>query len=647
MDKKTIIGFLLIAVIIIGFSLLNKPSKEEVAQQRRYNDSIALVQQARIQAEVAAREASAALTAANNSSAEIDEAERTKKLNDAFGAFGVSAVKNTGSEQFYTLENELLRVKLDTKGGRIYSAELKNYMAQDSMPLFLFDGEESLMNFTLITSNNRIVNTKDLYFEPVSGIKTGADGEQTFTLRLNTNENAHLDFVYTLPADDYMLSFNIVPYNINSVLPLGTNSLEMQWASKIRQQEKGRKFEERYAAINYKFAADNDVEKMSESKNDSQRLTNRVKWIAFKDQFFSSILIADDAITTTNLTSRIEGERSGYLKTYTADMVIPFDPTGKEPTSFRMYLGPNHYKTLSSYDKGEDANDKLYLRKVVPLGWGIFGWVNRFFIIPMFNFFSSFIGNMGLIILLMTIVVKIVIFPMTYKSYMSSAKMRVLKPEIDEINARIPAEKAAERQKATMDLYSKVGVSPMSGCLPMLLQMPILIAMFSFFPAAIELRQESFLWAKDLSTYDAIISWNFNIPIISNLLGNHISLFCVLMTITTFVSNKLNAATQTAAAGDQMQMMKWMMNLMPLMFFFMFNNYASGLTYYYFLSTLISVVQTYVIRATVNEEKLLAELHAKGKAKKNNPKKKSSFMERLEKMQREQQKAIQQQNKRK
>lgn len=642
MDKNTIIGFLLIALIIIGFALMNRPSEEQIARQRqqRYNDSIALVQQARIEAETAIREANDALATASE---ETNGEELQTKMNDAFGAFSPAAA---GEEVFYTIENELVRIVLSSKGGRVYSAELKNYRAHDGLPLFLFDGGESMMNFTLLTKNDRIVNTKDMYFEALELISDEA-GNQTFALRLNTTEDAsYIDFVYTLPANDYMLDFSIVPQNINKVMPVGTNVLEMQWASKLRQQEKGRKFEERYASLQYRFASDTGVEKMSESKNDSRRLNNRIKWIAFKDQFFSSILIADDAIVSANLTSRMEAEGSGYLKSYSADMVIPFDALGGQSTDFKMYLGPNQYKILSSYDK-EENEDKLYLRKIVPLGWGIFGWVNRFFVIPMFNFFSRFIGNFGIIILLMTIVVKIVIFPMTYKSYMSSAKMRVLKPEIDEINARIPADKAMERQQATMKLYSKVGVSPMSGCLPMLLQMPILIAMFSFFPSAIELRQESFLWAKDLSTYDAIISWNAYIPIISKLFGNHISLFCLLMTITTVISNKLNMATQAAAAGDQMKMMKWMMNLMPIMFFFMFNNYASGLTFYYFLSTLISVAQTYIIRATVNEEKLLAQLHAKGNAKKDSPKKKSSFMERIEKMQREQQKAMQQQNKNK
>lgn len=638
MDKNTTIGFLLIALIIIGFALINKPSEEEIARQRHYNDSIALVQQQRMAAEAARQEANAALQAPPQG---LDSASLQAKLADAFGAFSPAA---TGTDTCYVLENEVLRVALSAQGGRIYSAELKNFRTHDSLPLFLFEGKESMMNFTLITSNNRIVNTKDMFFTPVSAPQTDADGNQTLALRLGTSvPDAYIDFVYTLPKDDYMLHFDIVPVNISRVIPAGTNSLEMQWASKLRQQEKGRKFEERYAALNYRFASEKDVEMLNAAKNDSRRLNNRIKWIAFKDQFFSSILIADDEIVSANLTSSIEPEHSGYLKDYSANMIIPFDALDGTPTGFRFFLGPNHHQTLASYDKGIDKEDKLYLRKIIPLGW--FGFVNRYFIIPMFNFFRSFIGNMGIIILLMTLVVKIIIFPMTYKSYMSSAKMRVLKPEIDEINARIPADKPAERQQAMMKLYNKVGISPMSGCLPLLLQMPILIAMFGFFPTAIELRQESFLWAKDLSTYDAIISWKAHIPLISSIFDNHISLFCVLMTVTTFLSNKLNTATQAAAGGDQMKMMQWMMNLMPIMFFFIFNNYASGLTYYYFLSTLISTIQMYAIRATVDEEKLLAQLRAKGNAREKNPKKKNSFMERLEKAQREQLKAMQQQQK--
>jgi len=288
---------------------------------------------------------------------------------------------------------------------------------------------------------------------------------------------------------------------------------------------------------------------------------------------------------------------------------------------------------LSAYDKGLKGDDKLSLRSLIPLGWGIFGWVNRFLIIPMFNLFSRFISNFGIIILLMTVVIKLGLYPLTYKSYISSAKMRVLKPEIDEINARIPAEKAAERQKATMELYSKVGVSPMSGCLPVLLQMPILFAMFSFFPAAIELRQESFLWANDLSSYDAIISWGGNIPLVTEYFGNHISLFTLLMTIATLISTKLNMTNTATQDQPGAGMMKWMMYLMPIMFMFMFNNYASGLSYYYFVSTLISIIQTYAIRASVDEKKLLAQLHAKRNSNAKKPVKKSGFMDRLEKMQ--------------
>jgi YidC/Oxa1 family membrane protein insertase len=318
-------------------------------------------------------------------------------------------------------------------------------------------------------------------------------------------------------------------------------------------------------------------------------------------------------------------------------MTVPFDPTGKTPTTFRFFFGPNQYKILSAIDNGSKAGSDLQLNKLIPLGWGIFGWVNRFAIIPMFNFFSMFMSNFGLIILLMTVVIKLVLFPLTYKSYISSAKMRVLKPEIDEINAKIPADKAAERQKATMDLYGKVGVSPMSGCLPTLLQMPILFAMFSFFPASIELRQQSFLWATDLSAYDSIMKLPFTVPFG---FGNHISLFCLLMTATNIVFTKLNMAN--TPTNDQMGggMMKWMMYLMPLMFLFMFNNYASGLSYYYFISTLISIGQTYAIRATVDEKKMLEELHAKRSINAKKPAKKSGFMSRLEKMQQEQQKAI-------
>jgi len=631
MDKNTILGFVLIALIVIGFSQLNKPSQKDLAV-KRYNDSIALVEQNK--AELAGKVSKG--TVAKDSLAVNDSTSKVKTA-DIFGDFSASAEKN---EKFYTIENDLVKITLSNKGGRVYSVQLKKYSKRDSLnhslPLILFDAKESSTGFTFVTNNNRVLNSSNLYFEPVSGITKDAKGNQTLILRLKTTGNAYLDFAYTLPPKSYMVSFGLKANSMNTVMPAGTNSLDMQWSSKIRQQEKGRKFEDRYSSIQYKYVAD-DVEKLSESKTEEKKLTNKVKWIAFKDQFFSSILIADDAMNSISLKSTLENENSGYLKDYTSEITVPFDPTGKIPTTFRFFFGPNQYKILSAIDNGTKADSDLQLNKLIPLGWGIFGWVNRFAIIPMFNFFSTFMSNFGLIILLMTVVIKLVLFPLTYKSYISSAKMRVLKPEIDEINAKIPADKAAERQKATMDLYGKVGVSPMSGCLPTLLQMPILFAMFSFFPASIELRQQSFLWATDLSAYDSIMTLPFTVPFG---FGNHISLFCLLMTATNIVFTKLNMAN--TPTNDQMGggMMKWMMYLMPLMFLFMFNNYASGLSYYYFISTLISIGQTYAIRATVDEKKMLEELHAKRSINAKKPAKKSGFMSRLEKMQQEQQKAI-------
>jgi len=632
MDKNTILGFVLIALIILGFSQLNKKSDKEIASEKRYSDSIAFVEQNKT-----ALSGKVATGAVSKDSTAVKDTTNKVNGTDAFGDFSVAS---KGTEKFYTLENELVKITLSNKGGRIYSVQLKKYNKRDTLnkalPLILFNDKESSMGFTLVTNNNRVINSADLYFEPASGITKDANGNQTLILRLKTTGKAYLDFAYTLPAKDYLVSFGLKANEMNTVMPAGINSLDMQWFSKIRQQEKGRKFEDRYSSLNYKYVADNN-EKLSESKNDEKKLTNKVKWIAFKDQFFSSILIADDAMNSTTLKSTLEAENSGYLKDYTAEMSVPFDPTGKTPTTFRFFFGPNQYKILSAIKSNVKDDAGLQLNQLIPLGWGIFGWVNRFGIIPMFNFFSMFMSNFGLIILLMTVVIKLVLFPLTYKSYISSAKMRVLKPEIDEINARIPADKAAERQKATMDLYGKVGVSPMSGCLPSLLQMPILFAMFSFFPAAIELRQQSFLWATDLSAYDSIYTLPFTVPFG---FGNHISLFCLLMTATNIVFTKLNMAN--TPTNDQMGggMMKWMMYLMPLMFLFMFNNYASGLSYYYFIATLISIGQTYAIRATVDEKKMLADLHAKRKLNINKPAKKSGFMSRLEKMQQEQQKAV-------
>ncbi|HKL96126.1 MAG TPA: membrane protein insertase YidC [Paludibacteraceae bacterium] len=619
MDKNSIFGIVLILAIILGFNWFTQPTAEEKAAKEHYRDSIAMVEESNRLAEKALE----VQTAQEPVVAETPEYSPTA----LYGDFANSA---EGTEEFVTLENDLLKLVFTNKGGRIYSAQLKNYQTHDSLPLILFEGKESELDFTLLTRNNRVLNTKELFFVPQKQVADTS--AQTMVMRLSINSDSYIDFTYTLPKDDYMVHFDIQAHNMMNYLDPTMNALQMKWSQRVRQQEKGRKFESRYATLNFRYAAD-DMEKLSESKDDAQKPTGKVRWIAFKDQFFSTVFIAENSFTSTALESVVESETSGYLKNYKAETAVTFDPRGAESSKFRIFLGPNHYKTLSHYDKDVASDQKLRLQELIPLGWSLFRWVSSLLIIPMFNFFGSFIGNYGLIILLMTFVIKLILLPFTYKSYMSTAKMRVLKPQIDEINAKIPADKAMERQQATMALYKRVGVSPMSGCLPMLLQMPILFAMFAFFPSAIELRQESFLWAADLSSYDAIFSWDVYIPLISPYFGNHISLFCLLMTITNVIYTKLNMANQMG--GQQMAAMKWMMYLMPFMFMFMFNDYASGLSYYYFISLLITIGQTYLFRLFVNEEKVLKKLEAK----KQKPAKKSGFMARLEEAQRQQQKA--------
>lgn len=624
MDKNTIIGFVLIGLILIGYSWYIRPSAEEQAAAKHRRDSIAAVQEAE------------RLAVMLEAEIEQKKVEQNATKTDNTAIYGDFAAAAEGTEQFTTLENNLLQLTLSNKGGRVYAARLKNYVTCDSLPLYLFDGDDSRLGFTLLTSNHRVINTQELYFTPITV------DSQTVVMRLAVNDESYIDFTYTLAPDDYMLHFDIAAHNMAPYLNPQMSSIEMKWEQDIRQQERSRKFESRYTTLNYRYAGD-DMEQLSESKDDIEKTSGKVRWIAFKDQFFSTIFIADNPFISPTLQSSIIDKRPGYLKHYCAETSVAFDPKGAEPTRFRLFMGPNQYKVLRSYDDNiENSDDRLRLEKIIPLGWAIFRWVSEWFVIPLFNFLNRYISNFGIIILLMTIIVKIVLLPFTYKSYISTAKMRVLKPQIDEITAKYPPEKAMERQQATMALYNKVGVSPMSGCLPMLLQMPILFAMFAFFPTAIELRQQSFLWAHDLSSYDAIVSWNVYIPFITPYFGNHISLFCLLMTITNIIYTKINMSSQ-AGAADQMKVMKWMMYLMPLMFLFIFNDYASGLSYYYFISLLFTILQTYIFRLCVDEKKLLAKLEAK----KTKPAKKSSFLARLEAAQREQMRAMQQQQKKK
>ena len=621
MDKNTWIGFLLIAAIIVGFTMLNRPSKEELAERQRIQDSISLVRMAEAEAQRIADELT--LQQAESQAAQPEnKQEQEQRVKDFYGSFAPSA---QGEEQWVTLENEHLKVVLSTHGGTIERAELKEYHASgDSInPLCLFRGNESKMSFTLITANNRILQTENMYFLPVEQ----AEPNKAVLRMLTTSPDSWLDFVYEL-SDNYMLHFAIEPHNMQTELAQNVNSLEMQWSQLIPQQEQGRKFEERYAQLQYMLTG-GDIEKLSESKDDTEKESARVRWIGYKDQFFSTVLIADDAFMSSEFRSTLQGKQSGYIKEYSTHTSVAFDINGRTPTGMRYYLGPNHYHTLKAYDEGVEKEDRLYLNKLVPLGWKIVSWINTALVIPMFDLFTGWGLHIGIVILLMTIVIKLIILPFVFVSYKSSAKMRALKPQIDAINEKYPAEKMQERQQATMQLYQQAGVNPMSGCLPMLFQFPVLMAMFWFLPTAIELRGKSFLWAPDLSTYDAVFHWSYNIP----LLGDHLSLFCLLMTICNIGYTIITMQSQ--ATDPNMKFMKYMMYAMPIMFLFIFNDYAAGLSYYYLVSLFITILQTMIFRWTLDDKKMLAEMEANKKKKAGKPK--SGFMERLEKMQREQQ----------
>ena len=613
MDKNTIIGFLLIAALLFGYSWLNQPSQEELAQSR-YNDSIAYVQ---------AQEMKNLLSTEQESTEEVsDSAVFDAKIKSKYGVFSNAS---QGVSEKITLSNNLLDLQFDTKGGMLSKATLKEYSRYDSLPVVLFDETDNKLGF-IFKPSGRVISTNDLYFVPQQ------TSDSTLLMTLFSDEGSTFTLKYTLPSDSYMLDVQIEQDGMENVLPKNITNLDFTWEQKLRSQEKGRMFEERNSSLYYKRSGA-EVDKLSETGEDSENIQLGIKWIGFKNQFFSSVLIADNRFNGAQLYSQaIEVEKdSAYLKSYKAETSFDYNPLNPEGPSFKMFLGPNLYPLLKSYDSGVEEENELNLDELIPLGWSLFRWINTWIVIPVFTFLGKYIDNYGLIILLLTIIIKIIILPMTYKSYMSTAKIRVLKPQIDEINAKYPGnEKALERQRATMELYSKAGASPMSGCLPMLLQMPILIAMFAFFPSSIELRGESFLWADDLSAYDAIFTWDANIPIISWIFGNHLSLFCLLMTVTNIIYTKINMDSQ--ASGAQMPGMKWMMYLMPLMFLVFFNNYAAGLSYYYFVSLLITILQTYAFRKFIDEEKVLAKL----KENQKKPRKKSGFMARLEEAQKRQ-----------
>ena len=609
MDKNTLVGFALIGAVLIGFSIYNRPSQEEMERAQRYQDSIqaiALQEAAKLEAEAAAQSAQA-LTLDSTSL--------------FFGA-------NQGTEQFTTLENNLVKVTFSNKGGRVVSATLKDYNNQQGEPLTLFNEEESAMNFAFEGKNENIL-TEDLFFQPMNVT------DSTVTMRLQTTGAGYIDFAYRLLPETYMVDFNVRAQGMQNFFPAALKTVNIDWFQRARQQEKGFDFEQRYTSLTYK-PVDDGSDYLSEMSDDKETFEEPMQWIAFKNQFFSSVLIANQNFEDVTLESTLQKEGSGYMKDYNADMTTFFDPTGKKATELQMYLGPNHFKTLlATNDLVINQDEDPELEDLVYLGWPLVREINRWFTINLFDWLSGWGLNMGLVLLLMTIIVKAIVYPATYKSYMSSAKMRVLKPYIQKINEKYPKqEDALKKQQETMQLYSEYGVSPMGGCLPMLIQMPVFMALFFFVPNAIELRQESFLWAPDLSTYDDVINWGVNIP----LLGDHLSLFCLLFSVTNIL-NTWYMMKQQDTGQQQMPGMKIMMYLMPVMFIFIFNSYSSGLNYYYFISGLIGILTTIILRKTTNEPKLLAILEAnkaKIKQQKVNKGTQGGLMAKLEALQKEQ-----------
>ncbi|WP_289055338.1 membrane protein insertase YidC [Carboxylicivirga marina] len=604
MDRNSITGIVLITVILGFFWWINKPSEEQQAEQQRRRDSIALVEKVRLEAEAQAD--AARKVEAEQEVVEKDPATIAAEKASKYGFFASAA---DGQQSFVTLENNLIKMKISTKGARIYSVELKEYNNHEGNPVVLMHGDQNKFGF-YFTHSNRNFHTNNLYFDVASTSSDKAD----FVVNA---EEGQMTFSYTLPDNSYMADFNITTRNMASIMSTNTGSLGIEWSMRMDAQEKAPDFERQRSGVYFKYDQE-DVDHINAASSDSEKLSTKVQWVAFKDQFFSSVFISKDNFLSGEVSTEAPEEKSDELIMNAKALVnVPY--SGNDNLAFQFYFGPNDFKTLKPFE------EEYQLRKLVYLGWGPLRIINLG-VIEVFHFFEGFISNYGLIILLLTILIKLLLFPLTYKSYVSTAKMKVLKPQIEEINNKIPKDKAMERQQATMALYRKAGVNPMGGCLPMLLQMPILFAMFQFFPASIELRGEAFLWADDLSSYDSIFQLPFEIPFY----GDHVSLFCLLMSITNIVYTRINQ--EMTQSSQQMPGMKGMMYMMPVMFLFFFNNYASGLSYYYFISTLITIGQTLLIRRFVDEDALLAKLNAN----KKKPSKKSKFQQRLEDMQKQQ-----------
>ena len=542
----------------------------------------------------------------------------------------------TGKNEKIVLKNNKVTVTINSKGGTVSEVRLNEYKGYADYkeghdnPLLLYAEKDASLSFVLETKDNNI-RTGNYYFTPVGAT------DSTVTMLLRSPGGETLQFDYKLLADNYLLNFSVKTTGMERHISPQTEALRLYWRDKVRQQEKGFYFENMYSTLTYK-PVDDGAEKLNEHETEEAKAEGKVDWIAFKNQYFSSILMAEQSFSDVEMKSVQEGENSGFLKDYSASMNVPFDASGRQATRLQFYFGPNQYRLLQSMDAHKLGEKDMDLEEVVYLGWPIFKWINRYFTIYVFDWLTQLGLPMGIVLLLITLLLRVIVYVPTRKSYMSSARMRVLKPKVDEISKKYPnKEDAMKRQQEMMTLYSQYGVSPMGGCLPMLLQMPIWIAMFNFVPNAIELRQQGFLWADDLSTYDDVLTWGVNLPFI----GNHLSLFCVLFCATNVIYSVMTMRQQRAAMSgeqaEQMKLMQWMMFLMPVFFFFMFNKYPAGLNYYYFISLLASALTMWYLRRTTDDKKILAKLEANYEANKNNPNKKpSGLAARLEALQKQQ-----------
>ncbi len=637
MNKNSIIGIILIIGILVGWSIWMTPSKEQIARQREYQDSIYRANRERYIQDsirfVEAQKQSEQLVY-QQENAEVTDAV----MRDKYGVFTTTA---TGEEKIFTVENDVMKMTFTSKGAFVKTVELKDYKTWDSLPLIGFDEKTTKFNLSFFASN-RNINTIDLYFTPYlnnypyDGEEKLVVGEKPLVLSFRAfaddlgdqlNPDEYIEFRYTVTKDEYMVDFDVKTVNMKNVIASNTNFVTIDWYADILKQEKA---VDRYNGSNvyYKFLSD-DVESLSGDrggeKDGEKDLRANLKWLSFKQRFFSYALISKESFNSAviGMKTDIRQQNPRYLKTMYATVDVPFDglsATNDMPMQF--YFGPNSLKIMDKYD--------LDLDKQIPLGGKFVGWINRYIVVNVFNWLGSYGWNYGIVILVLTIIIKIALMPFAFKSYQSTAKMRVLKPEIDEINAKYPDEKDnMKKQQAIMDLYKKAGASPTAGCLPMLLQLPILWAIFRFFPSSIELRQQPFLWADDLSTYDSILDLGFNIPFY----GDHVSLFTLLMTVTTILYTYINNKQMAATNQQGMKGMKVMMYIMPIMFLGLFNSYSAGLSYYYMLVNIITFLQMYLFRVFMDDEKLRKKIELA----KQRPVKKSGFQKRLEELQKQQQ----------